>query len=130
MHVVNCCCFPEDKSFTNLTLDTGWLNPHDRNSYEKSQEYIPDEKDLSLFYENPLAYEWELRNRLCVMNFYGKRYVNTPINREKETNGKVVTYLDRFQENYHDLFSKPLRKSGFTQIDIMMIEKELGYELP
>lgn len=30
------------------------------------------------------------------------------INREKETNGKAVTYLDRLQENYHDLFSKPL----------------------
>ncbi len=26
------------------------------------------------------------------------------INREKETNGKAVTYLDRLQENYHDLF--------------------------
>lgn len=83
-HVVNCCCFPEDKSFPNLT--------HDRNAYEKAnllnadklhdlistldeinyekkvsdvyflyQEYIPDEKDLRLFYENPLAYEWEFR---------------------------------------------------------------------
>ena len=31
------------------------------------------------------------------------------INREKETNGKAVTYLDRLQENYHDLFSKPLQ---------------------
>ncbi|MDE7323549.1 MAG: hypothetical protein K2N73_12695 [Lachnospiraceae bacterium] len=91
-HVVNCCCFPEDKSFLNLTLDTGWMNPHDRNTYEKAnllnadklhdliatldginyenkvwdacflyKEYIPDEKDLRLFYENPLAYEREFR---------------------------------------------------------------------
>lgn len=91
-HVVNCCCFPEDKSFRNLTLETGWMPPHDRNAYEKAnllnadklhdliatldeindenkvwdacflyQEYIPDEKDLRLFYENPLAYEWEFR---------------------------------------------------------------------
>ena len=52
------------------------------------------------------------------------------INREKETNGKAVTYLDRLQENYHDLFSKPLQKSGFTQTDIKMIETELGYALP
>ena len=52
------------------------------------------------------------------------------INREKETNGKAVTYLDRLQENYHDLFTKPLQKSEFTQTDIKMIENELGYELP
>lgn len=45
------------------------------------------------------------------------------INRETETNGKAVTYLDRLQENYHDLFSKPLQKSEFT-------ETEWGYELP
>lgn len=91
-HVVNCCCFPEDKFFRNLTLETGWMTPHDRNAYEKAnllnahklhdliatldeindenkvldacflyQEYIPDEKDLRLFYENPLAFEWEFR---------------------------------------------------------------------
>ena len=35
-HVVNCCCFPEDKSFRNLTLETGWMPPHDRNAYEKA----------------------------------------------------------------------------------------------
>ena len=52
------------------------------------------------------------------------------INREKETNGKAVIYLDRLQENYHDLFSKPLQKSEFTKTDIKMIETELGYELP
>lgn len=91
-HVVNCCCFPKDKSFPNLTLETGWMNPHDRNAYEKAnllnadklhdliatldeindenkvldacflyKEYIPDEKDLRLFYENPHIYEWEFR---------------------------------------------------------------------
>lgn len=52
------------------------------------------------------------------------------INREKETNGKAVTYLDRLQENYRDLFSKPLQKAEFTETDIKMIETELGYELP
>ena len=52
------------------------------------------------------------------------------INREKETNGKAVTYLDRLQENYHDLFFKPLQKSEFTETDIKMIETEWGYELP
>lgn len=41
-------------------------------------------------------------------------------NREKKTNRKAVTYLDGLQENYHDLFSKPLQKSGFTETDIMM----------
>ena len=91
-HVVSCCCFPENKSFPNLALDTRWMNPHDRNAYEKAnllnadklhdliatldeindenkvldacflyKEYIPDEKDLRHFYENPLAYEWEFR---------------------------------------------------------------------
>lgn len=52
------------------------------------------------------------------------------INREKETNGKAVTYLDRLQENYHNLFSKPLQKSEFTETDIKLIETEWGYELP
>lgn len=52
------------------------------------------------------------------------------INREKETNGKAVTYLDRLQENYHDLFFKPLQKSEFTETDIKLIETERGYELP
>ena len=52
------------------------------------------------------------------------------INREKETNGKAVTYLDRLQENYHDLFSKPLQKSEFTETDIKLIETEWGYALP
>ena len=52
------------------------------------------------------------------------------INREKETNGKAVTYLDRLQENYHDLFSKPLQKAEFTETDIKLIETEWGYELP
>lgn len=52
------------------------------------------------------------------------------INREKETNGKAVTYLDRLQENYHDLFSKPLQKSEFTETDIKLIETEWGYKLP
>ncbi|MDE5698595.1 MAG: hypothetical protein K2I96_14490 [Lachnospiraceae bacterium] len=35
-HVVDCCCFPEDKFFPNPTLDTGWRNPHERNAYEKA----------------------------------------------------------------------------------------------
>lgn len=52
------------------------------------------------------------------------------INREKETNGKAVTYLDRLQENYHDLFSKPLRKSKFTETDIKIIEKEFVATMP
>ncbi len=52
------------------------------------------------------------------------------INREKETNGRAVTYLDRLQENYHDLFFKPLQKSEFTETDIKLIETEWGYELP
>lgn len=91
-HVVNCCCFPKDKSFLDLTFETKWMTPHDRNVYEKAnllnadklhdlistldeikyenkvsdvcflyKKYIPDEKDLRLFYEIPLAYEWEFR---------------------------------------------------------------------
>lgn len=51
------------------------------------------------------------------------------IKREKDK-VRAVEYLDRLQQNYNDLFSKPLQKSIFTETDIKVIEKELGYELP
>ena len=52
------------------------------------------------------------------------------LNRKKKSKIQAIEYLDKLPENYHDLFSKPLQKSPFTETDIKVIEKELGYALP
>ena len=90
-HVVNCCCFLEDKFFLNLTLGTEWMDLYNRNTYEKANllnanklhdlistldefKYENEvsevcflykeyipEEDFRLFCKNPWAYEWEFR---------------------------------------------------------------------